>query len=147
MAGKADWFASGLPRAGHLAAVPRAGDIARRDVPTCQLSEPIGDVQQRVQAAGWTLCIVVNASGVVLGRLRQQALASDAEASVDMVMEAGPSTIRPDTQLESITQRMRERKVESTVVTTADGRLVGVLYRDAAERHLDTSHPRMEAQP
>ncbi len=137
VAGKADWFASGLPRAGREASRPRAGDIARRDVPTCSLAHRVGDVQKRVQAAGWTLCIVVNESGVVLGRLRQQALTSNPEAIVETVMESGPSTIRPDVLLESITERMRERKVDSTVVTTSDGRLVGILYRHDAERQLD----------
>ncbi|MDP9312000.1 MAG: CBS domain-containing protein [Chloroflexota bacterium] len=137
VAGKADWFASGLPRAGRLAAVPRAGDLARRDVPTCHLTEHIADIQKRVRAAGWTLCIVVNESGVVLGRLRQVALEADPNAAVETVMEAGPTTIRPDTQLESITQRMQGRNVDSVVVTTADGRLAGVLFRSDAEQQLD----------
>jgi hypothetical protein len=33
--GKADWFASGLPKEGRLALVPTIGDAARREVPTC----------------------------------------------------------------------------------------------------------------
>ena len=41
MAGRVDWFAAGLPREGRLAHVPRVGDLARRDVPTCRLDEPI----------------------------------------------------------------------------------------------------------
>ena len=147
VAGKADWFASGLPRAGREASRPRAGDIARRDVPTCSLADRIGDVQKRLQATGWTLCIVVNESGVVLGRLRQKTLAADPESFVETVMESGPSTIRPDVLLESITERMRERRVDSTVVTTSDGRLVGILYRGDAEQHLHNSHLRTEAQP
>ena len=116
--------------------MPRAGDIARRDVPTCRLTERIGDVQPRVKAAGWTLCMVVNDAGVVLGRLRKEALSADPGAVVETVMEAGPGTIRPDTLLETITRRMHERKVSSTVVTTSDGRLVGILYRDDAEQRL-----------
>ena len=116
--------------------MPRAGDIARRDVPTCRLTERIDDVQPRVQAAGWTLCIVVNDAGVVLGRLRKEALSADPAAVVETVMEAGPGTIRPDTLLETITGRMHERKVSSTVVTTSDGRLVGILYRNDAEQRL-----------
>lgn len=135
-AGKADWFASELPRAGKLAAVPRAGDVARRDVPTCRVDEPVGDVQRRVQAAGWTECIVATERGVVLGRLRQQALGRDPAATVETAMEEGPTTIRPDTLLEEITPRMHEGGVESILITTADGRLVGVLYRQDAEHHL-----------
>ncbi len=147
VAGKADWFASGLPRAGKEAARPRSGDIARRDVPTCRLTDRIGDVQKRVQAAGWTLCIVVSDSGVVLGRLRQKTLAADPESIVETVMESGPSTIRPDVLLESIMERMRKRNVDNTVVTTSDGRLVGILYRGDAEQYLDNFDPRTKAQP
>ena len=36
--GKLDWLAAGLPSDGPLARLPRAGDVARKDVPTCDLS-------------------------------------------------------------------------------------------------------------
>ncbi len=137
VAGKADWFAGGLPKEGKLADVPRAGDIARRDIPTCHLTDHLSDAQARVQATDGTMCIVVNNTGVVLGRLRKEAFHSDPTVTVEMVMESGPTTIRPDTFLESITKRMRERKVDSIVVTTSDGRLVGVLHRKDAEQYLD----------
>ena len=137
VAGKADWFASGLPREGKQANVPRAGDAARRDVPTCQVTDRLGDVQAGGQATGGTMCIVLNDHGVVLGRLRNEARDADPTAIVEMVMEAGPTTIRPDTFLESITKRMQKRKVESIVVSTSDGRLVGVLHRKDAEHYLD----------
>lgn len=116
-------------------------------MPTCRLTDRIGDVQKRVQAAGWTLCIVVSDSGVVLGRLRQKTLAADPESIVETVMESGPSTIRPDVLLESIMERMRKRNVDNTVVTTSDGRLVGILYRGDAEQYLDNFDPRTKAQP
>lgn len=135
-AGKADWFAFGLPVEGKLAGLPRAGDAARRDVPTCRLTERVGDVQPRVEAAGWDTCLVVNEEGVVLGRLRAEALGADPAAVVETVMESGPTTIRPDTLLEAITTRMQARKVDSVVVSTSDGRLVGVLFRSDAERRL-----------
>ena len=66
-AGKADWLASGLPSAGARASLPRIGDLARRDVPTCTLQERLGDVRERVRAAGWDVCLVVNARRIVLG--------------------------------------------------------------------------------
>ncbi len=139
-AGKMDWLASGLPSEGRLADVPHAGDAARRDVPTCRLTERIDAVRDRVQSAGWEMCIVVNEEGVVLGRLRRKELEADPTASVEQVMEPGPTTIRPNTSLASITQRMHERKVGTIVVTTADGRLVGVLYRADGDRILAQYH-------
>jgi hypothetical protein len=40
-AGKADWFASGLPKEGTLASVPTIGGAARQDVPTCAPAEKV----------------------------------------------------------------------------------------------------------
>jgi CBS domain-containing protein len=133
-AGEADWFASGLPTEGKLAGVPRVKDVARTDVATCALSEQLDAVRERVQAAGWDQCIVVNEQGIVLGRLGQEELGADTEASTEAVMEAGPTTIRPDTMLDDIVQRMRARRVESIVVSTSDGELLGILFRKDAER-------------
>ena len=66
-AGEADWFANGLPREGRDASIPRVGDVADREVPTCQLDDHIGDVRERVRATGWDTCLVVNDERVVLG--------------------------------------------------------------------------------
>src|SRR5919198_327349 len=94
--GKADWFASGLPREGAQASVPQAGDRARRDVPTCRLADRIGDAREHARAANWDVCIVVNEERVVLGLLHKAALDSDPQTSVAAVMEAGPISYRPN---------------------------------------------------
>jgi CBS-domain-containing membrane protein len=134
--GKSDWLANGLPTEGRLAMVPRAGQVARRDVPTCHLGERVADVRDRVRAAGGDVCLVVTDGDIVLGRLRQRELASDASALVDDVMEPGPTTIRPDELLESLVPRMKKRGLGSTIVTVPSGRLAGILYRTDAERRL-----------
>lgn len=138
IAGKAAWLASGLPTEGTAAATPRAGEIARTDVPTCRLTDRIGAVRQQVHAsrAEWDMCLVVNDEQIVLGRLRGKAFNADPETIVERVMEEGPTTIRPDTSLDNITKRMRDRDVRSIVVTTLHGRLIGVLRREDAERRL-----------
>jgi len=137
--GKANWLANGLPSEGTQANVPRAGQVTRADVPTCRLGERIGDVRQRVTATGWDMCLVVTDDNVVLGRLRGKALQAEPTARVDDVMEEGPTTIRPDTLLADIVPSMQQRHVESIVVTTPDGRLIGVMFRQAAEARLTTS--------
>ena len=48
VAGELDWLAAGLPTEGANANQPRAGDVARRDVPTCRLDESIDQVLERV---------------------------------------------------------------------------------------------------
>jgi hypothetical protein len=50
--GKLDWLAAGLPTEGANAKLPRAGSVARRDVPTCRLDERLGPVRERVRNAG-----------------------------------------------------------------------------------------------
>lgn len=135
-AGKLDWFAFGLPMAGEFAAIPKAGDVVRRDVPTCRLGDRLGDVHERCQAAGWKVCLVVNEQRIVLGRLRREAWDADPVTPVEQVMENGPTTFRPDNFLESLVKRMQEKKVGSVILTTSDGVLIGILYRADAEERL-----------
>jgi CBS domain-containing protein len=134
--GEADWFANGLPAAGRDANIPKAADIARRDVPTCHLTDRISQVRDAMRATNWNQCLVVNAERVVLGRLRQRVLEGDPSAVVEDVMEPGPATVRLNEPLEPLVKRMQKRNVSSIVVTTSDGELVGVLFREDAERHL-----------
>src|SRR2546425_9863453 len=135
VAGKADWGSFGLPLEGTKG--PRAGEYVRADVPTCRLEERLQEVRRRVSAAGWDTCIVVNASGVVLGRLGRKALASEEDVAVEAVMTAGPSTRRPSITLAAIVERVQRQKLTSALVTGSDGRLVGVLRRADAEAALN----------
>jgi CBS domain-containing protein len=136
VAGKADWSAAGLPLEGTLAGSPTAGGAARRDVPTCPLTAHIGDVRDRLQAAAYKMCVVVNDADVVLGLLRGESLNADPQTAVEELMESGPTSVRPDVPLQDIVERMQSRKVGSVLVTTAGGRLVGILHRKDAEAML-----------
>src|SRR3954467_5038349 len=80
VAGKQDWFASGLPREGKQAGIPHAGDVADRTVPTCKPTDPVGPVRDRMRDTPWDVCVVVNDEHVVLGLLRRRALDADADA-------------------------------------------------------------------
>ena len=134
--GLADWTANGLPTEGTLVDVLRAGDAVRRDVATCRVSERLADVARRVSEAGQDMCIVTSDGGVVLGRLRGEALRAGTDASVESVMESGPTTIRPDVPLAEFTEHMRSRRVGSILVTASTGHLIGILYRKDAEEKL-----------
>ena len=134
-AGKLDWLAMGLPSEGTNAAQQRAGDMARTDVPTCGLEEGLGAVRARVRAAGWDQCVVVSEERVVLGVLRAKALEDDQDCAVADAMRPGPSTFRPHVSLKEMATYMAEHDMESSLITTADGRLVGVLMRDEAARN------------
>jgi len=118
-----------------------AGDIAHRDVPTCTLDDRLRDVRERVRAAAWETCIVVNEQRVGLGRLGRKAIASDADSSIKAAMTPGPSTVRPSISADALLERLRTRKLTSTLVTTPDGRLVGLVRRDELERATRDSVP------
>jgi Mg/Co/Ni transporter MgtE len=126
VAGKKSWGSYGLPRAGTDIPPRTAGDVAHRDVPTCTLDEPLDEVRGRVRGAGWNTCIVVNEQRVVLGRLGRKALAAESDESVEAAMTPGPSTVRPSIGTDALLERIRARNLTSLLVTTPDGRLVGL---------------------
>jgi CBS domain-containing protein len=78
--------------------------------------------------------VVVNKERVVLGLLREKEISSYPGAMVERVMRSGPTTFRPDVPVGKMAERMRERGARTVLVTTSDGRLVGLLYREDAER-------------
>jgi Mg/Co/Ni transporter MgtE len=129
-AGKKDWGGYGLPHEGTNVPARLAGDVARRDVPTCLLSDRLSEVRERVRAGGWDTCIVVNEHRVVLGRLGRKAVAANSDETVEEAMTEGPSTVRPSIGADALLERIRERKLTSYLVTTPDGRLVGLVRLD-----------------
>jgi Mg/Co/Ni transporter MgtE len=128
--GKVDWMARGRPVEGTHASRPTAGKLAR-SVPTCVPEDALGAVRERAEAAGG-LCVVVNESGVVLGILRRSELDHSDDTPVSDAMRPGPSTFRPHVAAKEMAEYLTKHDLETAPVTTPDGRLVGVLYRDDA---------------
>src|SRR6266446_5209794 len=133
VAGKKDWGSYGLPHEGTNVPELLAGDVAHREVPTCALADRLAEVRERVRATDWDTCIVVNKQRVVLGRLGRKALAADTDESVEEAMRAGPSTVRPSIGTKALLERIRARNLTSILVTTPDGRLVGLVLRAEVE--------------
>jgi predicted transcriptional regulator len=127
--GKQDWMGAGLPTEGTNAQLPRLVDVVRRDVPTCSLGERLGDVRSRVIAAGWDACVVVSQQRVVLGLLRARELQADPDLRVEQAMRPGPSTYRPFVSVAEMRRSMTDRNMESSPVTTSDGKLVGLVRK------------------
>ena len=138
--GKADWLGYGLPTEGDGASLPRAGGVVQRDVPTCRLDADLKSAVEHARAAGWDTCAVVNAAGIVLGRLPADAPDGVDGQSIEAVMDVGPTTVRPSEQLADLVGRMQHFDVAHMLVTTPDGRLVGILRRADAERLLLQQH-------
>ena len=140
--GKSFWLAHGLPTQGTGPSRPRVGSAVDSAVPVCHVGDTIAVARQAMShTPGWYECVVVSGEGVVAGRLRAEQLDNDPDIVVDDVMEPGPTTIRPDDDLDTVRQRMTKRNVESIVVTDPSGRLIGTLklHDSAKDRSDDAS--------
>lgn len=129
VSGKVDWLARGLPREGTKATQRRAGDLARDDAVTCALDDRVADVRRRAEASPYGFAFVTAPDGTLLGRLRRTALEGPPDATAEDVMEPGPSTIRANTALDDLRERLDRRSLKTAVVTTPEGVLLGVVRR------------------
>ena len=133
--GKVAWFEVNEPREGKAVDETWIGDVADSEVPTCGLTEKIGDIRGRT--AGWDTCVVVNPERVVLGLLRKKELEGDPTATAQQVMRPGPKTFRPNVTLEELLKSMRDHDIQTnSLVTNAEGKLLGVISRADAEATL-----------
>ena len=121
---------------GENAGTPRAKDVVRSDVVTCSLDEPVGPVRELVEASPYPFALVVSENGILLGRLRRSMLDCPPDRSAEQVMEAGPSTVRLDTELSGLVDRLRKGDLSYAVVTEPTGRLIGVVRRSDAEARI-----------
>lgn len=133
--GKTAWYEENQPREGKAVDELWIGDVAGSEVPTCSLTETIGEIRRRTE--GWDTCVVVDPRGVVLGLLRKKELESDADATAEQVMRPGPKTFRPNVTLQELLKSMRDHEIQTnSLVTTGEGRLLGVISRADAEATL-----------
>lgn len=125
--GKQDWLAFGLPFEGSLAKVRTAGNSALTDVPVCGAQNMVADVLAREENSGWQECVVLNENRVVLGLLTKGNLHADSHSTVEQAMDRAPLSVRPHTPWEATIKKMRSQSVAVAVVTTPDGKLLGVV--------------------
>ena len=78
--------------------------------------------------------MVVNDERIVLGLLRRKELDADPQATAEQLMRPGPTTFRPNVPVPEMAKRMRERGARTVLVTVSEGKLVGLLWREDAER-------------
>ena len=137
VAGKADWGSAGLPLEGAEGSETRVGAHVRTDVPTCRPHERLREVCERLDEGGWDPCFVVDERRIVLGRLGRDVIRGREDVTAEQAMTLAPSTIRPSARLRDVVERMQRQTLRGLAVTTSDGRLVGLLLREDAERALD----------
>jgi CBS domain-containing protein len=132
MPGKHDWLARGLPTEGPEANLTRVGGLARGDIVTCRLDERLEQLRPRVKASPYRFALVTTERGTILGRLRGSLIeGADADATAESLMDPGPSTVRPDLTPAEVAERLDKQNFGAAIVSTPDGRLIGVVSRDA----------------
>jgi CBS domain-containing protein len=135
--GKADWLGHGLPREGETAGHPYVGELADTDPPTCALSDGGSAIGGLLQGSRYGFCLVTSERHIVLGRVRRSALsAAGPDATAESVMEPGPSTVRPNKPVKELVERLAKQALRTAIVTTPEGRLLGVFHREDGERFL-----------
>ena len=123
---KTEWLGLGLPGEGTLRRADPAGGRAR-PVPTCAPDASVRDVTFD-EATG--RCVVVEASGVILGSLRREAAGLPGETPASQAMEPGPPTVRPSISRAELARSMAEEGQLSVLVSSLDGRLIGIVTLD-----------------
>jgi Mg/Co/Ni transporter MgtE len=135
MVGKVDWLAHALPVEGERAEPPTAGRLMRDDVVRCAPNDRVSDVLERIARSPYTFALVTSATGRLLGRIRGSLCSErDRERPVSEVMELAPSTVRPHRSAAGLAERLAKRDLQWAIVTTPEGRLLGVAWREDLER-------------
>jgi rhodanese-related sulfurtransferase len=133
--GKVDWLAHRLPVEGERAEAPTAGRVARDDVVRCHPRDRAGDVLALVERSIYPFGLVTADHGMLLGRVRTSDLRSaPPDADVSQIMELAPATNRPHRAARDIAKRLADRDLRWTIITTPEGRLLGVASREDLER-------------
>jgi CBS domain-containing protein len=107
----------------------------RAEAPTCSPGDRLQVVHARL--GEWDTCFVLDGGGVLLGRLGRTALAREDDVTAEEAMTDGPGTTRPSARLQWCVDRMRGRDLSNLPVTSSDGRYLGLLTREDAERALN----------
>jgi CBS domain-containing protein len=133
-AGKVDWLAHNLEVEGERANAPTVGRIMRHDVVRCAPTDRVADVLESIKRSPYPFAVVTSAEGCVLGRVPASALDPSSEEPVWDVAEPGPKTFRPHHSVETVTGHLTEKNLRWAIVTTPEGRLLGVASREDLER-------------
>jgi Mg/Co/Ni transporter MgtE len=132
--GKVDWLAHNLPVEGERANPPTAGRLARDDLVRVNATDRADDVLRAIERSRYPFALVTGAGGMVLGRIQGSALESESDRPVGELMELDPYTVRPHRSAAGVAERLTKRDLKFAIVTTPEGRLIGVARREDLER-------------
>ena len=134
--GKVDWLAHNLEVDGDDPEPTTVGGLMRDDVVRCAPTDHVTDVRGSIEYSPYPFALVTTAGGVVLGRVRASMLDPSSEVPVWDIAEPGPKTFRPHASAERVARQLAEKDLRWAIVTTPEGRLLGVASREDLERAL-----------
>ena len=121
MDGKVDWMAYGLPVEGEDG--PFVGELVE-ELPTSGPDLTVAAARSRLEESGVDEVVVVAGENVAIGLVDVEALeGADGDDRLLDVMAPVPGAIRPSVTAASLA----DRDVERVLVTTPDGRLLGMV--------------------
>jgi len=131
--GKVDWMAYGLPVEGSEG--PFLGQQLS-EVDTCDAGATVGDARKLLDSSDDTL-VVVAEGGLAVGEVEGSMLDGhdDADRLLD-VMDPVPTTVRPSVTVAALAEGGGGQRL----VTTSDGRLLGVASVEPAEHDHEHDH-------
>jgi CBS domain-containing protein len=132
--GKVDWLAHNLPVEGDDLLAPIAGRVVRNDAVLCRPSDRITDVRHSIERSPYPFALVTSEDGTLLGRAPSSALDAGSERPIWDVAEPGPKTFRPHTSAEKVAGALAGRDLHWAIITTPEGRVLGVASREDLER-------------
>jgi CBS domain-containing protein len=132
--GKVDWLAHDLELEGEDVDAPTVGRVMRDDAVRCSPADRAADVRELIERSPYPFGVVTSGGGTVLGRVPASALDASCEQTVGDVAEPGPKTFRPHRSAENVTAELAEKDLRWAIVTTPEGRLLGVASREDLER-------------
>ncbi len=139
-----------------------ARDVMHRDVPTAGPDTPLADILEQIVASPLRRVVIVDGEGRIQGVVhdrdlldrvareqspgllasligvlsRRDASATGLRGVAREVMTAGVITVPPDMPLDGVVQTLTAHAVKRIVVADEDGRLLGMIDRDAVLREL-----------
>jgi len=106
----------------------------RANAALCRPEDRIADVYEAVEHSAYPFALVTSDDGTVLGRAPASALDPTSERPVFDVAEPGPKTFRPHAAADKVAGFLADKDFRWAIVTTPEGRFLGVASREDLER-------------
>ncbi len=91
-------------------------------------------VREAIARSPYPFALVTGRDGMLLGRVRASELDGAADRPIAEFMELGPSTVRPHRAAGQLAKSLADRGLHWAIVTTPEGRLLGVASRRDLEQ-------------